>query len=98
MTLVVQIKVMPSSGRQEFKVDKRGNLVCYLKSAPERGLANKELIQLLAKALRLSQAEVAIVSGLTSRLKKVIIAAPYTQAELMVKLGIHCQLDMFNGK
>lgn len=97
MALVVQVKVVPSSGRQEFKLDKRGFLVCYLKSAPERGLANKELMQLLAKALRLTQAEVSIVSGLTSRLKKVSIAVLCTQEELMIKLGICQQLDIFKG-
>jgi hypothetical protein len=95
---VVYIKVVPQSGRNEWKLGKSGHITCYLKSAPEKGLANKELIQLLAKQLKLTQIDIAIVSGATSRLKRVSIAVDLTVDELLIKLGIHRQMGMFDIK
>ena len=39
MSLVIEIKVFPSSGRQKFVIDKSGKLKCYLKNPPEKGKA-----------------------------------------------------------
>lgn len=97
MATVVQIKVAPKSGRHEWKLDKSGNIKCYLKSAPEKGMANRELIQLLAKALHVTQSDIEIVSGLTSRLKKIKIAVDLTFDQLLIKLGIHRQIGMFDS-
>jgi len=45
MSLVFDLKVVPRSGRNKWVLDKSGKLKCYLKSPPEKGLANKELIK-----------------------------------------------------
>lgn len=83
------IKVVPGSGRHGWKLDKAGTLVCYLKSRAEKGLANKELIRLLSKELSVPQADIQIVTGHTSRLKKINIAASeVTRGLLLKKLGL----------
>ena len=73
MSLIIEVKVIPSSGQQKWILDKSGQLKCYLKSPPEKGKANKELIKLLANALKCSQHEIEIISGLSSRKKKIKI-------------------------
>jgi uncharacterized protein YggU (UPF0235/DUF167 family) len=93
MALVLEIKVVPLSGRCAWKLDKNGQLKCYLKSAPERGQANSELIQLIARALGVPQAQVAIISGATHRLKKVKIASDVTYDQLLNLLGVPRQTD-----
>lgn len=98
MATIVYIKVVPKSGRNEWKLDKSGQITCYLKSVPEKGLANKELIQLLAKAVKLPLVDVVIVSGAASRLKKVSIAIDLTFDALLIKLGIHRQIGLFDIK
>lgn len=92
---IFDIKVVPGSGKQGFKRDKSGMIVCYLKSAPERGAANAELIKLIAAACDVTQAEVTITGGLTSRKKRIKIAKEISKAELLALLGIHDQLSIF---
>jgi uncharacterized protein (TIGR00251 family) len=88
------VKVVPSSGRQSWSVDKSGQLKCYLKSPPERGLANKELIKLLANALRMSQDSITIIGGLTSRTKRILIQTTKTLSEIEAILGIERQQSL----
>jgi len=92
---VCSIKVVPSSGRSECILDKNGQLKCFLKSAPEKGKANKELIKLFADALSLARNQVEIVSGLTSRTKRIKIASDITWEQLLDKLGIQYQRTLF---
>ncbi len=95
MSFVIDIKVVPSSGRVAWKIDKLGQLKCYLKSPPERGKANKELIKLLAKALGITQNHITIIAGATGRKKRIRIEQEMTFAMLLATLGIDWQLDLF---
>ena len=88
MAIIFEVKVVPSSGCNKWLIDKSGKLKCYLKSAPERGLANYELITLIAKALKLTKADVEIISGQTSRNKKVKVLADIKLADILDKLGV----------
>jgi uncharacterized protein (TIGR00251 family) len=91
MSLLVTLKVIPSSGRSGFTLDASGKLKVYLKSPPEDGKANKELIQLLAKALGCTQDLITIVSGATSRTKKIKIDVPLTYDDVISRLGFALQ-------
>ncbi|MDP3889328.1 MAG: DUF167 domain-containing protein [bacterium] len=94
MALVIDIKVVPRSGRNKWILDKTGKLKCYLKSAPEKGKANQELIILLAKALKVTQADITILSGATSRIKKIKIDSPILFDDLLTVLGIEAQRQL----
>lgn len=61
----LKVKVIPHSGRTELK-EEDGKLKVYLKSAPEKGKANAELIKFFKKNYKLS---VRIKSGETNREK-----------------------------
>lgn len=98
MALVVEIKVVPSSGRQQWIVDKGGALKCYLKSPPERGLANAELITILAKALGIPKNDLTILLGATGRKKTVKINKALTFNELVQRLGIEVQQSLLDHK
>ena len=88
MAVIFEVKVVPSSGCNKWVLDKSGKLKCYLKSPPERGLANYELITLIAKALKLTKVDVEIISGQTSRNKKVRVLADIKLADILDKLGV----------
>lgn len=88
MALIITLKVVPSSGHQKIILDKSGNLKCYLKSPPEKGKANKELIDLLAEKLSCSKNIIEIIGGLTSRAKKIKIETDLTFDDLLVVLGL----------
>jgi len=96
MPFTFDIKVVPSSGRVSWVIDKRGGqLKCYLKSPPERGKANKELIKLLAKALGITKNNITIIAGATGRKKRIRIEQKMTFATLLTALGIDWQLNIF---
>ncbi len=97
MALIIDIKVIPQSGKQLFKLDKVGRLTSYLKSAPERGLANKELIKFLAKSLKIPQTDVEIIGGKTSRNKRLKIAKNIDRDTLLEQLGIQQQMNLFDS-
>jgi len=98
MALVVTIKVVPSSGRQVCVLDKSGGIKCFLKNPAERGLANNELIKLLAQAAGVPQNSVIIMSGQTSRTKRVKIETDLTLEALMLRLGIELQHSLIPKK
>ena len=95
MSLIIQVKVVPSSGRSKWAIDKSGILKAYLKSPPEKGLANDELVKAIAKALRIPQSEVIIVSGATSRNKRLKIQADFNYEQILGALGIEIQTSLF---
>jgi uncharacterized protein len=95
MAYVFDVKVVPSSGRNKWQLDATGRLKCYLKNPPERGLANEELIKLLAKALGVPRDHVTILAGATSRNKRIRIVRDMTFEALLVSLGIERQGNLF---
>lgn len=95
MTLVFDVKVVPLSGVFGFFKDKNGELKCRLKSAPEKGRANQELIKGLAKVLSVSQAQVEIIAGQTDRKKKIKIHSDLTLEQLCDALNVSLQAEIF---
>lgn len=84
--LYVEVTVTPSSGRQEWKLDKSGRLKCFLKSAPEHGKANDELVRFVAKSLDIPQSKVVLTSGASSRKKRLCLVVDVPLSEILKKL------------
>lgn len=68
-----QVKVKPNAKRQQVVEQPDGSLLVYLKSPPVDGKANQELIQVLADYFQVTQSQVLIQQGMTSRTKWVAI-------------------------
>ena len=86
MALLIEIKVIPNSGKQKVFLDKSKQLKCYLKSTPEKGKANLELIKFLAKELSITKNDISIISGATTRKKKLKINTEISFDEFLKKL------------
>jgi uncharacterized protein (TIGR00251 family) len=95
MALVFEVKVIPSSGSFGFFRDKNGELKCRLKSAPEKGEANRELLKGLAKLLKISQNDIEIIAGDIIRKKKIKIHVALTLEHLCVCLNVSVQGELF---
>ncbi len=72
---ILNIRVIPRSGRNEVKQE-GASLRVYLTRAPEKGLANKQLIELLADYLGVKKYQVRIIRGESSRNKAVEVLGP----------------------
>ena len=72
--ILLTINVKPNSRQQELIIDTDENCATILvKSPPDKGKANKEIIKMLAKILDVSSSKITIVAGHTSRTKKIAI-------------------------
>jgi uncharacterized protein (TIGR00251 family) len=77
--LALTIRLTPKGGRDAIDgtavlSDGKAVLKARVRAAPSEGLANAALIGLLAKSLRVAPGQVSVVSGATSRVKRVMIA------------------------
>jgi uncharacterized protein (TIGR00251 family) len=95
MSLVVEVRVVPSSGKQLFMLGPDDTLKIYLKSSPEKGRANAELVKILAKALGITRVDVQIIAGATSRKKLIRLSLDSTFDQLLQRLGIERQRSLF---
>ena len=70
---IIAIKMIPKASRSEVVGWEESRLKIRIAEVPEKGRANKELIRLLSEVLKISKSEIEIISGETSRLKRVKI-------------------------
>ena len=66
--MLLKVKVNPNIGKSEL-VEMKGELFAFLKSPPDKGRANAELVKLLSK----QYSSVRIVKGLKKRVKTVLV-------------------------
>jgi len=84
--------VTPRGGRDDFdgietQADGRPVLKVRVKALAEGGEANRAVIQLLSKALKVPQANVRLLSGVTSRSKQIAIDGdPKRLGDMLQKL------------
>jgi uncharacterized protein (TIGR00251 family) len=71
---VVKVRVRPRAGRRTVEVSDSGDLTVSVLSPPEKGRANREVIELLAGHFGLPVSRVKIVRGEGARLKLVELA------------------------
>lgn len=90
MAGLIPVRVTPRSskpgiGKWREGADGREELEIRVASAPADGAANEEVRRVLARALALAGSEITIVSGQTSRHKR--IAVPMDLEEVKRRLG-----------
>ena len=71
--IIISIKVIPKSSIDKIVGWENTNLKIKLKAVPEKGKANAYLIKFLAKKLSIVASNIELVSGETSRIKKILI-------------------------
>ncbi len=67
------LTVLPRSSANRLELDASGALRARLTAPPVEGAANDALLKLLAKVLKLPRSRLAIVSGATSRQKRIAV-------------------------
>jgi uncharacterized protein (TIGR00251 family) len=70
------IKVIPKAHRNEILGWESDELKVRLKAVPEKGKANDALLRFLAEECQVSLSRLSLVSGATSRHKRVLISGP----------------------
>jgi hypothetical protein len=73
--LLIEVKAMPGSSRSQVSGLRGGALLVRVAAPPDKGKANEELRSCLAEALGIPKSEVELVSGATSRRKRLSLPA-----------------------
>jgi uncharacterized protein (TIGR00251 family) len=81
------LKVKPRSSRERLSLDSAGDLVLELQAPPVEGQANEACIRFFARALRIPQVCVVILSGKSSR-RKLLRVTGHSVEETAAKLKI----------
>ncbi|PCJ83529.1 MAG: YggU family protein [Flavobacteriales bacterium] len=71
--MILQLKTTPNARKNEIIADAQGNIKVKIKAPPVDGKANKELINFLSDIFDAPKSQIEILSGQTSRHKKVKI-------------------------
>ncbi|OGO42783.1 MAG: YggU family protein [Chloroflexi bacterium RBG_16_60_22] len=83
----LSVKVTPHAGRSEITGFSDGVLRVRIAAPPVEGRANRELIDLLSRALGLGKSSLTIIKGQTSR-QKVVAVAGITREEIIKRLSV----------
>jgi uncharacterized protein (TIGR00251 family) len=70
---VLEFKVIPGASKTEFADLESEMIRVRVAAPPEKGKANKELIRFIAKSLGIPKANVVLLSGETSRKKRMLV-------------------------
>ena len=70
MEIIITVKF---ENRKEKVEKKDNNYIVYVKSLPEKGKANSEVIREIAKYFKVNESEVKIVSGIKNRKKTILV-------------------------
>ena len=79
------LRVQPGARKNGVKGEQAGALKLAVTAPPEDGRANAAVIELLAKLLDVKRSQLEIVSGLTSRNKKMLVRG-YKAEQLLERL------------
>ena len=71
--IIVSVKVQPNASKDRVVGEHADQIKIAVTVAPEKGKANKAVIKILSKSLGVKSSDIQIVSGETSRDKKVFI-------------------------
>jgi len=71
--ITITVRIIPRSSRSEIVGEIEGAVKVRVSSPPVDGAANAELIKLFSKKLGVARSAIAIVSGETSRTKRLRI-------------------------
>ncbi|MGA2796195.1 MAG: DUF167 domain-containing protein [Thermoguttaceae bacterium] len=83
---ILPVRAQPGAKRNEIRGEQDGMLKVCVTQSPEKGKANKAVIELMAKSLGLRKSQFELISGETSHQKRFLIRG-ITPEELAQKLA-----------
>ena len=85
--LILPVRAQPGARRNEIRGVQDGALKVCVTASPEKGKANKALVELLAKSLGLKKSQIELISGQTSHQKRFLLRGA-TREGLLARLGL----------
>ena len=71
--VILPVRAQPGARRNELRGEQDGMLKVCVTQSPEKGKANKALIEVLAKQLKLKKSGIELIAGETSHHKRFLV-------------------------
>ena len=84
--IILDIYLQPNAKKSALSGEHGGLIKIKVNSPPVDGKANEELILFLSKFLKIPKSFIKIISGETSRIKKISIVSTFDKADMINKL------------
>ncbi len=92
---ILPVRAHPGARRNEIRGVQDGQLKVCVTQSPERGKANKALIELLSKSLKLKKSQIELIAGETSHQKRFLVRGLKPE-EFMVRIRPHLSAEKHN--
>jgi uncharacterized protein len=90
--VVLPVRAQPGARRNELRGEQEGMLKVCVTQAPEKGKANKAIIEVLSKALGLRKSQFELLSGETGHNKRFLVRE-ITVADLQTRIDARGKSD-----
>jgi hypothetical protein len=90
--VILPVRAQPGARRNEIRGEQDGMLKVCVTQSPEKGKANKALVELLSKKLGLKKSQIELISGETSHQKRFLIRG-LDPKELAERIAKACPRD-----
>jgi uncharacterized protein (TIGR00251 family) len=70
---VLPVRAQPGARRNEIRGEQEGALKVCVTQSPEKGKANKAIVEVLSKALSLRKSQIELIAGETSHHKRFLV-------------------------
>ena len=70
---ILPVRAQPGAKHNEIREPQDGSLRVCITQSPEKGKANKAIVELLSKGLSLRKSRIELLSGVTSRQKRFLV-------------------------
>ena len=84
-SVIISINVHPNSSKRSIEVNE-DTIEVYVNEPPDKGKANKAILKLLSKQLKIHTSQITLVKGLKAK-KKIILIKDTNVEELLKKLS-----------
>jgi uncharacterized protein (TIGR00251 family) len=84
--VVLPVRAQPGARRNEVRGIQDGMLKVCVTQSPEKGKANKAIVELLCKSLGLKKSQIELISGETSHQKRFLVRE-IAMEELVRRIG-----------
>jgi uncharacterized protein len=84
---ILPVRAQPGARRNEIRGVQGGMLKVCVTQSPEKGKANKALVELLSKSLGLKKSQIELIAGETSHQKRFLVRG-VAREDLMKRIAI----------
>jgi uncharacterized protein YggU (UPF0235/DUF167 family) len=91
--IILTCKIYTRKIEEKIYRDAAGTLHIHIKEIPEKGKANKSIIKILSKLLKIPQQQITIIGGITTTLKKILIKKEKTEDEIKKNIALNIKIE-----